>query len=145
MNRMFCAGCPRDGVTPIDQLTGFRPDVSRLRILGCTTFVNIPSQFCADRLDFQALYGVIFYHLDAAFRIYIAESGRILISKDVRTIEEPISLEIGVAPDDLEKHILEKYITLPKRDIEEPMDEDYREVEHRQVDEMQSVTHYRHL
>lgn len=83
--------------------------------------------------------------MNKTYRIYIPKSGRMMISNDVRTIDEPISREIGFALDGLEETVPEKDITIPKRDIEEPMNEDLRGVEHRQVNGMESFTHHPHL
>lgn len=51
---MFRKGCQKDGVAPIKDLAGIRPDASDLRKIGCTAFLNILSQFPAGIFDRQA-------------------------------------------------------------------------------------------
>lgn len=107
--------------------------------------MNITCQIRASKFDRQVRKGMFVGYMGAAYRICILESCRILVSKDMRDIKELISQEIRFASDDREEPVLEKYITIPERDIEEPMDADFGGVEQRQVVEMEFVTHYPHL
>lgn len=87
---MYCGGCQRDGATPIEALTGTEPDVSHLRKLNCISFVNIPIQFQVEKFTLQTRKRMMVGYMRQAYRVYLSETGRITIIKDVRMIWDTI-------------------------------------------------------
>lgn len=103
-NRMFSNGCQVRTVSPIDGLNGIKHDVSHLRELGCTALVNIPERFRGGKFSSRARKGMIVGCLVEECMVYIPESGRILVSRHINTIEQTSQLaEVLVDRESTEK------------------------------------------
>ncbi len=100
--------------TPFQQLHGFKPDISHLRIFGSPAFIRIPPSQ-RKKLDVKALKGIfVGVFDDAAYRIFVPDINNILKSCDVifdekrtfRTrkvdhIQDPASVSLSPSIEDL--------------------------------------------
>lgn len=91
---MYSTACQLEGDTPIEALTGIKPDVSNLRVFGCTAYVNIPRQLRGNTFANQARKGIIVGYIGGAYRVLIPEKSSIMVSQDVRTLENTIKREL---------------------------------------------------
>lgn len=116
-----------------------KPDVSNLMTFVCTEYVNIPSQFFDNKLASLVRTGMIFGLIGGLYRVLSTETGRILDSRDVRTIDDTIEGEIG---DDLvEVDHPEIYNLLEKR-VDPPLEMDDDKLALSSQDELDEMTHY---
>lgn len=82
-NRLVTRSTSEDK-TPYEIFHGRRPDVSRIRIFGCTAYVHIPKQKQASKFDARAKEGVLVgYCKGNAYRVFMEDSGKVLTSQDV--------------------------------------------------------------
>lgn len=100
---MFSNGCRKSGVTPIKALPGIKPEVSTSRKLGCDAYLNIPRLLQDHKFTNQARQGLIFSYCGEAYRSLVPETGRIMISRDVRTVKKLIQYEVCTESVELEE------------------------------------------
>lgn len=111
-----------------------------LRKLGYIGIVNIRSQFQAGKFISQARNVILVYYLGAAYRIYyIPRTGRILVSKDVRTRKEPVSKELINRLNDQKMSALDIRISDFDSDVEKKINEKPERMVSPTV--MDSITH----
>ena len=76
-------------IMPKSVFTGSKPEVSHFRIFGSTTYCHVPSEK-RKKLDMTAEKGyLIGYSENAkAYRIYIPETKKVVVRRDVKFLEE---------------------------------------------------------
>ena len=91
------------GVTPEEQYSGHIPKVDHLRTWGCVAYVHVPK---SDRhkLDSKTMaYRFIGYDDQTkAFRLYLPDKKKVVISKDVMFDEDNFELKHPIAPEPLD-------------------------------------------
>ncbi|RVX02815.1 Retrovirus-related Pol polyprotein from transposon TNT 1-94 [Vitis vinifera] len=75
--------------TPFEAWFGYKPDLKNLRTFGCLCFSYVP-QVKRDKLDKKAEPGVFIGYSNSskAYRIFQPQNGKILVSRDVKFMED---------------------------------------------------------
>ncbi|RVX14987.1 Retrovirus-related Pol polyprotein from transposon TNT 1-94 [Vitis vinifera] len=75
--------------TPFEAWFGYKPDLKNLRTFGCLYFSYVP-QVKRDKLDKKAEPGVFIGYSNSskAYRIFQPQNGKILVSRDVKFMED---------------------------------------------------------
>ena len=75
--------------TPFEGWFGYKPDLQNLKIFGCVCFSYVP-QVKRDKLDKKAEPGVFigYSNTSKAYRIFQPQNGKILVSRDVKFMED---------------------------------------------------------
>ncbi|KAI4313237.1 hypothetical protein L6164_026230 [Bauhinia variegata] len=75
--------------TPFEGWFGYKPDLQNLEIFGCVCFSYVP-QVKRDKLDKKAEPGVFigYSNTSKAYRIFQPQNGKILVSRDVKFMED---------------------------------------------------------
>ena len=79
--------CSEGGMSPWERLKGFKPDISNLRIWGCTCFVRVPTEKRKkSQLPAKATVGKLLGYAQLNFKAYrvLLPTGKVEISQDVR-------------------------------------------------------------
>ena len=79
--------CSEGGMSPWERLKGFKPDISNLRIWGCTCFVRVPvAKRKKSQLPAKATVGKLLGYAQPNFKAYrvLLPTGKVEISRDVR-------------------------------------------------------------
>jgi hypothetical protein len=92
--------CPTHGrsKTPWELLMGSKPDISHMRVFGCAAWVHVPR---AQRRKFEPVSkrGVLVGYFSKAYRVWMPESDRIMVTAAVVFDETPRAAEQAAAPD----------------------------------------------
>lgn len=80
---MFSNGFQKDVVTRIKTRTGIKPDVSNLRKFDCTASDNIPRFLRYQKYANHARRKMMIGYSEKTYCIFIANNGRIMISRDI--------------------------------------------------------------
>lgn len=85
-NWMYGRACQVKGVTPIDEVTGIKPNGSERRVFGCMEYMIIGRQSRSSKVSNHARQRMMVGYIGRAYRILIPATARIIISRYVRTV-----------------------------------------------------------
>lgn len=87
---MYSTACKKEGVTPIEALTGIKPDLSHLKEFGCRAIVGIPKQKREEgKLAARGEEGILVgYSAGNAYKVFLPTKDEFRISKDVTFMEK---------------------------------------------------------
>lgn len=105
-------------MTHHEVLAGVVPNMFKLSKFGCTAYIIIRSQCLSGKFDSQARKGMFVGYTGAAYRVYLPQSGRKVISQYVRSIQDSFKVKIDPTPVDLDETVLD--ISIPVRGFEQP-------------------------
>lgn len=89
-NRLVTKSTPEDR-TPYEIIMGRKPDVSNIRIFGCTAYVHIPKARQHGKFAPRAMEGIMVgFCRGNAYRVFIPELGKVVSSQDVTFDERRI-------------------------------------------------------
>lgn len=91
LNRTLTRSSHRDvrNMTPYEIITGNKPDLSYLRIIGTKVKVLRPQKYREGKVSAEVWEGIPVGYMDSgAYRAYIPQLGRIFVSKNVTFIEK---------------------------------------------------------
>ena len=74
-------------LTPWERFTGKKPDVSRMREFGCVAYPMVPSAQ-RKKLDPVAVKGILVGYEPGAWRVWVPENHRVVVSADVQFVED---------------------------------------------------------
>lgn len=139
---MYRKGCQRQGVTPIRELMGIKPDMSNLRIFGCASLVTIPNQPRVRKFANQAHKGMMAAYWEER-TAFPSRKQVELISKDVSTTEEPIKEMVENTMPELEK--TEEVRRIMNIAVNTPMEPTGATRAPAPADTLDMITHYPNL
>ena len=77
-----------DGKTPYEVLFNRQPDVSRIRVFGCATYVHIPKEARKLKLSPRSKPTALLGHQDGMYRVWDFEKNEVHVSKNAKFDEE---------------------------------------------------------
>ena len=84
--------------TPLEMFSGYKPDVSHLRVFGCTAFAHVPKKL-RSKLDAVAVKGIMvgYEQSTKGYRVYVPATGKVVISASVVFDESTVSTPLPVS------------------------------------------------
>ena len=76
----------KENKTPYEIIFNKKPDVSNLRMYGCSSFVRVPEERRTSKLHPKSVKGLLIGYTDSGYKILV--DNKIIISRNVRFIEK---------------------------------------------------------